>query len=63
MYVALAKNIFLYIRACHKYEFVNKKSGTHTQAIESFKNCLKLEIKKIKGYISDSNEFFLQEFI
>ncbi|KCZ75611.1 hypothetical protein H311_03409 [Anncaliia algerae PRA109] len=33
---------------CYKYEFINSLNGVNTQAIESFNNCLKLEIKKKK---------------
>ncbi|KCZ78507.1 hypothetical protein H311_00462 [Anncaliia algerae PRA109] len=34
---------------CHKYNFVDKNTGTNTQGVESLNNELKLEIKRRKG--------------
>jgi transposase-like protein len=46
---------------CHKYEFVNYETGVNTQAVESFNNCLKLEIKKLKGVEVEKRDLFLKE--
>ncbi|KCZ81253.1 hypothetical protein H312_01331 [Anncaliia algerae PRA339] len=37
--------------------------GANMQAVESFHNCLKTEIKKRKGVLTDSREDFLKEFL
>jgi transposase-like protein len=47
---------------CHKYSFKNPITGVHTQAIESFHNELKLEIKRRKGVLTVQREEFLWEF-
>jgi transposase-like protein len=47
---------------CHKYTFVNPVTGVNTQAIESFHNELKLEIKRRKGVLNVKREEFLNEF-
>ncbi|KCZ76572.1 hypothetical protein H311_02427 [Anncaliia algerae PRA109] len=47
-YVSLANNGFIHQSLCHKFEFVDKQRGTHTQFVESFNNQLKIEIKKEK---------------
>ena len=53
-----------YIRdiVCDKYEFVNSKTGTNTKAVKSFKNCLKLAIKKRKE-VKTELRIFLNESI
>ncbi len=33
---------------CHKYEFISSKTGVNTQALESFNNAVKLEVKRRK---------------
>ncbi|KCZ75610.1 hypothetical protein H311_03410 [Anncaliia algerae PRA109] len=48
---------------CYKYELINSLNGVNTQAIESFNNCLKLEIKKRKGIKTENREVFLKEFL
>ncbi|KCZ80784.1 hypothetical protein H312_01791 [Anncaliia algerae PRA339] len=48
---------------CHKYEFVNSIINANTQAVESFNNCLKLDIKKRKGIKTEKRESFLNEFL
>lgn len=53
---------FVHNSVCHKYEFINKESGVNTQAVESFHNELKLEIKKRKGVLTENREQFLNEF-
>lgn len=57
------RNFFFYHgTVCHKYTFVNEETGVHTQAIESFHNELKLEIKRRKGVLTENRERFLTEF-
>ncbi|KCZ77429.1 hypothetical protein H311_01561, partial [Anncaliia algerae PRA109] len=53
---------FLHDSVCHKYEFVHKTNGVHTQFVESFHNQLKLEIKKRKGVQTNKRDIFLNEF-
>ncbi|KCZ79162.1 hypothetical protein H312_03452 [Anncaliia algerae PRA339] len=48
---------------CHKFKFVNKETIFHTQFVESFHNCLKLEIKKRKMIYTSKRFDFLAEFI
>lgn len=54
---------FNHSTVCHKYEFVDKETGVHTQVIESFHNCLKLCIKKRKGVLTELRSEFLNEFV
>ncbi|KCZ73838.1 hypothetical protein H311_05202, partial [Anncaliia algerae PRA109] len=54
---------FVHHSVCHKYEFINSLNGVNTQAVESFNNCLKLEIKKRKGIKTENREVFLKEFL
>lgn len=54
---------FFHDSVCHKYFFVNKDSGTNTQAVESFNNALKLEIKRRKGIKTELRQAFLDEFV
>ncbi|KCZ79584.1 hypothetical protein H312_03029, partial [Anncaliia algerae PRA339] len=53
---------YIHNTVCHKYEFVNSSSGVNTQAVESFHNSLKLEIKRKKGVLTNFREVFLKEF-
>lgn len=53
---------FYHGSVCHKYEFVNRITGVHTQGIESFHSELKLEIKKRKGIRTVDRPDFLREF-
>lgn len=53
---------YVHESVCHKYEFVNSSTGVNTQAIESFHNELKLEIKKRKGILTNNRNEFLKEF-
>ena len=39
---------FVHDTVCHKYTFINPETGANTQAVESFNNSLKLDIKKEK---------------
>ena len=45
-YCNLRHHNFTHGTVCHKYEFVNCETEVDTQAIESFHNELKLEIKR-----------------
>ncbi|KCZ77900.1 hypothetical protein H311_01083 [Anncaliia algerae PRA109] len=47
---------------CHKYMFVNHENGVNTQAVESFHNEMKLQIKRKKGILTENREEFLKEF-
>lgn len=52
-YKKLWKYGYTHGTVCHKFDFVNKVTGVHTQAIESFHNQFKLEIKKRNGSKTD----------
>jgi transposase-like protein len=57
-YSCLSSFNFIHNTVCHKYQFVNSLNGVNTQAVESFNNCIKYEIKNRKGiYTQDRNEF------
>ncbi|KCZ77588.1 hypothetical protein H311_01400 [Anncaliia algerae PRA109] len=60
-YSQLTSKGFLHLTVCHKYNFVDKETGTHTQAVESFNNCIKIAIKKRKGVVVQSRQDFLNE--
>ena len=47
-YSALNNMGFVHDTVCHKYTFINPETGDNTQAVESFNNSLKLDIKKEK---------------
>lgn len=59
-YTALSKNGYNHSTVCHKYNFV-AHDGTNTQSVESFNNCIKLEIKRRKGVWTIKREEFLKE--
>ena len=61
-YACLKNFNYTHGTVCHKYEFVNSETGVNTQAIESFHNELKLEIKRRKGVLNDNRPAFLREF-
>lgn len=61
-YMKLGLKGYSHGTVCHKYEFINKSTGVNTQAIESFHNELKLEIKRRKGVHINERERFLKEF-
>lgn len=54
---------YVHLTVCHKYNFVNPISGTHTQNVESYNSKLKLRIKKMKGIICGKHEDFCLEFM
>lgn len=60
-YSTLSNYTYTHETVCHKYEFVTE-NGVNTQKVESFNNCLKVEIKKRKGIFTNKREDFLKEF-
>ena len=61
-YKNLTKKGYIHGSACHKYNFVNKKTGDHTQNVESFNNCIKLAIKMKKSVLTTKRPMFVNEF-
>lgn len=61
-YAKLEDFEFYHGTVCHKYEFMCSATGINTQAVESFNNELKLEIKRRKGIKTEKREKFLKEF-
>lgn len=61
-YKGLSKLGYKHKSVCHKKEFINKKTGANTQAVECFNNYLKYFIKKKKGVEPQRREDFLSEF-
>lgn len=60
-YQCLSRLSFVHGTVCHKYEFINSESGVNTQAVESFNNLLKVEIKSRKGVKTELRQKFLNE--
>jgi hypothetical protein len=60
-YISLSKHQYLHSSVCHKYQFITE-DAINTQAIESFHNEMKLEIKRRKGIKTNQREEFLKEF-
>jgi transposase-like protein len=60
-YLALGRLGYLHGTVCHKYNFVDRLPGVYTQAVESFNNMIKHEIKKRKGVRTADREMFLAE--
>ncbi|KCZ81872.1 hypothetical protein H312_00631, partial [Anncaliia algerae PRA339] len=58
-YYNLRNYNFIHQTICHKYEFINSSNSVNTQAVESFNNCLTLEIKRRKGIKTENQEEFL----
>ena len=56
-------NIYQHQTVCHKYCFVDRNTGTHTQNVKSYNNKLRLAIKKTKGLNLEQRKVFLQEFL
>ncbi|KAG0419258.1 hypothetical protein DMUE_6377, partial [Dictyocoela muelleri] len=61
-YSSLSSLNFIHDTVCHKYSFMNNKTGANTQAVESFHNELKREIKNRKGIKTDYRKVFLKEW-
>jgi transposase-like protein len=61
-YSTLRNFSYQHFSVVHKYEFVSRSTGVNTQAVESFNNSLKLEIKKRKGVFTVKRDEFLAEF-
>lgn len=61
VYQALSRMGFVHQSVVHKYNFVDPFSGVHSQAVESFNNILKYEIKKRKGIRTVDREKFCKE--
>lgn len=62
-YQCLTRNGYIHKTVCHKYMFVNELNGVNTQAVESFNNVLKYEIKKRKGIRTCDRGKFLVEMV
>ncbi|KCZ80795.1 hypothetical protein H312_01802 [Anncaliia algerae PRA339] len=62
-YSKLRNYNFVHGTVCHKYQFIDKGTNVNTQAVESFNNLIKLEIKKRKGVKTEDRESFLKEFL
>lgn len=60
-YSCLSTFNYIHNTVCHKYEFVNSLTGVNTQAVESFNNIIKYEIKKRKGVKTNERAEFLKE--
>jgi transposase-like protein len=58
-YIGLAREGYVHGTVCHKYNFVERATGVHTQHVESFNNALKLEIKTRKGVKTELRQAFL----
>ena len=61
-YRSLSSYGFKHFTVCHKYEFVNSSTGTHTQNVESFNNCLKCGIKCQMGVKTSLRQVYLNWF-
>ncbi|KAG0441997.1 hypothetical protein DMUE_0626 [Dictyocoela muelleri] len=61
-YCNLHRYSYIHKTVCHKYNFVDRETGVHTQAIESFHNEFKREIKMRKGLKTTHRPDFFREF-
>lgn len=62
-YQCLTRNGYIHKTVCHKYMFVDRINEVNTQAVESFNNVLKYEIKKRKGIRTCDRGKFLVEMV
>lgn len=62
-YCGLNELGFNHDTVCHKRAFINFETGANTQAVESFNNEVKLEIKRRKGILTTKRSEFLKEFV
>jgi transposase-like protein len=60
-YSCLSSFNFTHDTVCHKYQFINSTNGVNTQAVESFNNVIKYEVKKRKGIKTTERAEFLKE--
>ena len=58
-YSNLNKLEYLHNTVCHKYCFIDHITGVNTQAVKSFNNILKMEIKARKGIKTKDRKLFL----
>lgn len=56
-------NGYTHKSVCHKYCFVDRTTGVHTQNVESYNNKIKLGIKKMKGLTNTGRISYLLEFL
>ncbi|KAG0441462.1 hypothetical protein DMUE_1039 [Dictyocoela muelleri] len=61
-YCNLNRYSYIHKTVCRKYNFVDRETGVHTQAIESFHNELKRKIKCEKNLKSTHRADFLRDF-
>lgn len=59
-YISLQRHGYVHKTVCHKKSFVSADRA-HTQHVESFNNCLKVEIKSRKGVRTNKRAQFLKE--
>lgn len=62
-YNDIAVNNYTHHRITHKFNFVDPKTGVHTQHVESFNNKIKRKIKKEMGVASNKRNEFLQRYM
>lgn len=62
-YASLSNHHYVHNTVCHKYNFVNPETGTHTQHVESYWNRQKLRIKKAKGLIASAMPAVIEEYM
>ena len=57
-YKKLSKLSYLHLSVRHKLNFVDKNTGVHTQAVESFNNIIKREVKSRMGVKTEKGNCF-----
>ncbi|KCZ78688.1 hypothetical protein H311_00279 [Anncaliia algerae PRA109] len=60
-YSNLNRYNYIHETVCHKYEFISHDNGVNTQAVESFNNIIKNEIKLRKGVSTIKRDLLLNE--